>query len=204
MNKNDLTKASRFLSLVLRHKPDAAGITVDKCGWADVHELIKGMNEYYGPFTRTDLETIVETDDKQRYSFDKYKKKIRANQGHSFEVDLGLEEQEPPKILYHGTAMKYMDGINKEGLISKSRQHVHLSNNSYTAYKVGERHGKDSVVICIVHAERMYKDGYKFYCSENGVWLTDAVPRQYLTHFGVDNSTDALTAFNNIVKEYYS
>ena len=124
------------------------------------------------------LEEIVSSDEKQRYSFNDDKTKIRANQGHSIQVDVELEEKEPPKILWHGTGEKFVASIDEQGLISKNRLYVHLSKDEETAFKVGTRHGKP--VLYIVKAADMFKDGYKFYLSKNGVWLTKEVPVKYL------------------------
>lgn len=173
-----LTETSKFVSLILRHKPETIGISLDSHGWADVDELIKGMNKHGTKITMDILEEIVRTDSKQRYSFNDDKTKIRANQGHSIKVDVELEEKEPPAILYHGTATRFLGSITKQGLLPMSRLYVHLSKNMETANKVGTRHG--SPVILEVDAEKMYKDGYKFYLSDNGVWLTKEVPSKYL------------------------
>lgn len=173
----NLTKIGRYISLILRHKPDVIGITLDNHGWANVDELIKGVSKKYR-LTIEMLEEVVATDDKQRYSFNEDKTKIRANQGHSINVDVELEEVQPPEYLWHGTGRKYVDNIMKDGLIPKSRLYVHLSDNYDTAINVGKRHG-DPVVLCI-WAGDMYRDGYKFYRSKNGVWLVKHVPVEYL------------------------
>lgn len=173
----NLTSLSKFLSLVLRHKPEVIGITLDSHGWAKVDELINGIREQYD-FDFETLKKIVETDNKQRYSFNDDKTLIRANQGHSIKVDVDLEELQPPKILYHGTAKKYEKSIDKSGLKSKSRLYVHLSADLETAEMVGKRHGE--LLIYEVDCGKMFDDGYKFYKSANGVWLTDIVPVQYL------------------------
>ena len=157
---------SKFISLILRHKPETIGITLDEHGWANVDELIAGVNKSR-PLDMEGLERIVAEDDKRRYSFNEDKTLIRANQGHSIQVDVELEEVEPPRILYHGTGEKYTSSIEKEGIIPKSRLYVHLSSDEETARKVGIRHGKP--VIYVVQAARMYKKGYKFYRSVNGV-----------------------------------
>lgn len=172
----NLTKTSKYISLILRHKPETIGITLDKNGWANVNELIKGVNKTHKLDMKT-LEEIVETDDKQRYSFNEDKTKIRANQGHSVDVDVELEEVVPPDMLWHGTGVKYMKNIDVEGLISKSRLYVHLSADPNTAIEVGKRHG--APMIYCIDALRMYNDGYKFYKSKNGVWLTKHVPAEY-------------------------
>lgn len=170
-------ETSKFISLILRHKPDVIGITLDEHGWANVDELIAGVSKTH-PINMAILEQIVAEDEKQRYSFNEDKTLIRANQGHSIPVNVELEEKEPPEILFHGTGEKYVDSINKSGLIPKSRLYVHLSSNEETAYKVGTRHGKS--VIYKVRSKEMYQDGYKFFCSVNGVWLTKAVPVRYI------------------------
>ena len=169
----NLTQTSKFLSLILRHKPEEIGITLDEHGWANVKELLAGLN-----IDMTTLEQIVSTDDKQRYSFNEDKTLIRANQGHSIPVDVELEKAQPPEFLWHGTGKKYIDSICRDGLISKSRLYVHLSSDAQTAISVGQRHG--DVVLLRINARKMYQDGYKFYLSRNGVWLTKHVPISYL------------------------
>ncbi len=170
-------KTGRYLSMILRHRPEAIGITLDEHGWADVKELIEGINKTY-PLDMEKLERIVAEDEKQRYSFNKDKTKIRANQGHSVLVDVELEEKKPPGLLYHGTGEKYTESIRRQGLIPKARLYVHLSADIPTARKVGKRHGKP--VVYFVNSEKMYKDGYRFFQSVNGVWLTKEVPADYL------------------------
>ena len=170
----DLIKTSKFISLILRHKPEEIGITLDEHGWANVKELLAGLN-----IDMTTLEQIVSTDDKQRYSFNEDKTLIRANQGHSIPVDVELKETQPPEILWHGTGVKYECGIFNSGLMPKSRLYVHLSSDVETAVKVGARHGE--VLLLRVDAKHMYQDGYKFYLSKNGVWLTKYVPIEYLS-----------------------
>ena len=172
-----LKETSKYISLILRHKPETIGITLDEHGWANVDELISGIAKTH-EMNMNILEEIVSTDEKQRYSFNDDKTKIRANQGHSIQVDVELEEMRPPEILWHGTGEKFIGSIDEQGLISKSRLYVHLSKDEETALKVGTRHGKP--VIYIVKAEEMFKDGYKFYLSKNGVWLTKEVPVKYL------------------------
>ena len=175
----DLKKTSIFISLILRHKPETIGISLDQHGWANVDELINGINktdDYH--IDMGILEEIVRTDNKQRYSFNEDKTKIRANQGHSVNVDVELKEAEPPEQLFHGTGEKYVASIRKEGLIPKSRLYVHLSKDKETAEKVGARHGKPHIFF--VHSGKMFRAGYKFYLSENGVWLTKSVPPEFL------------------------
>lgn len=172
-----LKETSKYMSLILRHKPDAIGITLDEHGWANVDELIAGIAKD-NEFNMEILEEIVRTDEKQRYSFNEDKTLIRANQGHSIPVDVELEEKEPPEVLYHGTGEKFVASIDEQGLIPKSRLYVHLSKDEETAIKVGKRHGKP--VIYFVKAKQMHDDGYKFFISANGVWLTKEVPVKYL------------------------
>ena len=176
--KNRNNSTSKFISLILRHKPELIGITMDEHGWANVDELIAGVNRTR-PLDMAGLEEIVRTDEKQRYSFNEDKTKIRANQGHSVPVDVELEAVTPPEILYHGTGEKYVESIEAQGLIPKTRLYVHLSGDYETAFKVGSRHGRPRNDQ--VHAGQMAKDGYPFYRSVNGVWLTKAVPPEYLT-----------------------
>ena len=172
-----LKETSKYMSLILRHKPETIGITLDEHGWADVDELIEGISRTQN-FNMDILEEIVRTDEKQRYSFNDDKTKIRANQGHSIEVDVELEEKEPPEILWHGTGEKFATSIDNIGLIPKSRLYVHLSKDEETATIVGRRHGKP--VLYMVNTREMYKDGFKFFLSKNGVWLTKEVPVGYL------------------------
>lgn len=170
-------ETSKFISLILRHKPETIGITLDEHGWANVDELIAGVSKTH-PLDMTGLERIVAEDEKQRYSFNDDKTLIRANQGHSIPVDVELEEVEPPEVLYHGTGEKFVTSIDEQGLISKSRLYVHLSGDQDTARKVGQRHGKP--VIYTVKSGEMYRNGTVFYRSVNGVWLVKEVSVKYL------------------------
>jgi len=170
-------EVSKFISLILRHKPETIGISLDEHGWANVDELLAGIQKSFD-ITPEMLDDIVRTDSKQRYAFNEDKSLIRANQGHSIPVDVELEEKEPPEFLWHGTGKKYVDSIDKQGLIPKSRLYVHLSVDDETAKKVGKRHGEP--ILYHVKAKQMYNDGYKFYLSVNGVWLTAEVPLKYL------------------------
>ena len=171
------TETSKYIALILRHKPQTIGITLDEHGWANVDELIEGVSKTH-PMTMEDLERIVAQDDKQRYSFNDDKTLIRANQGHSVPVDVELEEVAPPEILYHGTGEKFTTSIEEQGLIPKSRLYVHLSGDIDIARKVGIRHGKP--VIYKVKSGEMSRNGFKFYRSVNGVWLIKRVPVEYL------------------------
>ncbi|MDD6490022.1 MAG: RNA 2'-phosphotransferase [Clostridia bacterium] len=177
----DLTKTSKFLSLILRHKPEVIGITLDEHGWADIDELIDGINAHDNKYNinREILNQIVETDEKQRYAISPDGKLIRANQGHSIPVDVELKETEPPEELFHGTADRFSESIEQQGLLPQSRLYVHLSKDIQTAEKVGMRHGKP--VVYSVNSGEMFRQGYKFYISLNGVWLTKNVPPQFLT-----------------------
>ncbi len=174
----NLDKLSVFISLVLRHRPDAAKISLDEHGWANVDELIRGINDTGRKINMELLEEIVRTDNKQRYSFNEDKTLIRANQGHSIPVDVELEEKQPPQYLYHGTAERFLDAVMAEGLKPMSRLYVHLSKDAETAVKVGKRHGKP--VVLKIKAEEMEKDGIRFYLSQNGVWLTKYVAVKYI------------------------
>ena len=167
----------RFIAMILRHKPETIGIKLDEHGWARVDELIAGIAKTR-PFDMEMLEEIVRTDSKQRYSFNEDKTLIRANQGHSIPVDVELEQKTPPDILWHGTGEKYVESIQQMRLIPKARLYVHLSKDYDTARNVGSRHGNP--VVYQVDAKKMAEDGYVFYQSVNGVWLTKEVPVIYL------------------------
>ena len=164
----NLIKTSRFISLILRHKPETIGITLDEHGWANVEELIVGVNKKYLIDIQI-LEKIVNEDNKNRYSFNEDKTMIRANQGHSIPVDVELKKLNPPDILYHGTGEKYVESIERQGLIRKNRLYVHLSNDIEIAEKVGKRHGKP--VIYEIDCKKMIEDGIEFFKLENNVWL---------------------------------
>jgi putative RNA 2'-phosphotransferase len=178
MDEKRRTKISKFLSLVLRHKPEEIGLTLEDGGWVRVEKLIKACADYGKSFTLAELREVVETNDKKRFSFDADGARIRANQGHSVEVEIGFEESVPPAALYHGTAEKNLGVIFAEGLKKMARHHVHLSADTETARKVGARYGKP--VILRVDTAKMLGTGSKFYVSANGVWLTDSVPAEFL------------------------
>ena len=175
--KNNITEISKYLSLILRHKPDVIGISLDEHGWANVDELLSGIAATY-PINMELLKEIVRSDNKQRYSFNDDKTLIRANQGHSIPVDVGLDKKEPPEYLWHGTGQKYVESIDAQGLIPKSRLYVHLSAEYNTALNVGKRHG--TPVVYKVDSKKMAADGYEFFQSVNGVWLSKRVPIKYL------------------------
>lgn len=174
----DKTNLSKFIALFLRHKPDTVGITLDEHGWASVSELISGINACGNEIDMQTLEEIVAEDEKQRYSFNSDKTKIRANQGHSVYVDVELKKAVPPETLFHGTGEKFVSSIKSEGLKPKSRLYVHLSKDRETAVKVGSRHGK--LVVFEVNSGEMSRCGFEFFLSENDVWLTKIVPAEYL------------------------
>jgi putative RNA 2'-phosphotransferase len=178
MEQARLVKISKYLSKHLRHAPERLGLTLSTGGWVGVDELLSACAAHQFSFTRAELEEVVAASDKQRFSFDVSKTRIRANQGHSVEVDLQLEPQMPPDVLYHGTGESSVPAILRSGLVKMSRHHVHLSREMETARKVGMRHGRP--VIFAVDTVGMQQAGFTFYCSDNGVWLVDEVPPQYL------------------------
>jgi putative RNA 2'-phosphotransferase len=172
-----LEKTSKFLSLVLRHEPEKIGLQLDKQGWVVIDELLQKAGPHL-PLTNELLHQIVSTSDKKRFAISEDGLRIRAHQGHSVEVELGLQPQTPPGVLYHGTASRFLDSIRQQGLLRGERHHVHLSANIDTALTVGKRHGQ--AVILTVKAAQMQRAGHVFYCSENSVWLTDHVPVEFL------------------------
>ncbi len=171
-------RESKFLSLVLRHRPDKIGIKLDENGWTSTEILIQKMIQQGFRIDQEKLEAVVKDNDKQRFAFNEDKTMIRANQGHSLKVDLEYQSVTPPEFLYHGTADRFLDSILKTGLEKRNRHHVHLSEDLETAIKVGERHGK--VKVLKIASKNMHRLGYKFFKSENGVWLTDSVPVDFL------------------------
>lgn len=177
MNKN-IQKISKFLSLLLRHKPEKIGLELDENGWAKIADLIRLTESQRSPLTKPIIMEAVETNDKKRFSISSDGLRIRANQGHSISVELHLEIVQPPPNLYHGTASRFLESIIKEGLLKQNRQHVHLAGDIDTASKVGIRHGK--LTLLKVDALEMYTAGNIFYRSKNGVWLTDNVPFKYI------------------------
>lgn len=179
MKEQDKKRIGKFLSLVLRHEPSKIGIQLDENGWADVEELISKCAHKRVYFTKEELEEIVLTNDKKRYSFNQDKTLIRANQGHSINISLDLSPVAPPEYLYHGTADRFYTSIMKDGIIKQTRQHVHLSKDKETATKVGSRHGRP--IILTIRAGQMHQDGILFYCSDNGVWLTDYIDPKYIS-----------------------
>ncbi len=179
MSPQQIVKTSKFLSLVLRHEPERIGITLDREGWVPVIDLIAACEQHGITLHYTDLAEIVATSDKKRFAFSEDGQRIRANQGHSVEVDLGLTPVTPPEILFHGTVEKFLESIRREGLHKGERHHVHLSADVKTATKVGERRGQP--VILQIAAGRMHAEGHPFFLSANGVWLTEYVPSKYIS-----------------------
>ncbi len=173
-----IVNISKFLSLVLRHQPEIIGLTLDDNGWANVDELIERINSTGRRLDRTLLDRVVAENNKRRFSMSADGLSIRANQGHSIEVDLALKAVEPPEVLYHGTATRFLDSIRASGLHSGSRQHVHLSSDLTTATAVGKRHGRPAVLH--IKAREMSLAGYLFYLSDNEVWLTERVPAEFI------------------------
>ncbi len=169
-------RTSKFLSLVLRHKPETIGIELDASGWVDVEVLLEACKEHGRTISIEQLHAVVDNNDKQRFVI--RDGRIRANQGHSLSVTLGLESVEPPDLLFHGTVEKFVESIRENGLKRMDRQHVHLSADEETATSVGRRRGKP--IIYKVKALEMYEAGYSFFLSENGVWLTESVPPEFL------------------------
>ena len=178
MNKQEQKHISKLMSLALRHQPDSIGIQLDEEGWVNTNELISGINNKGIKLDIKALRILVAENDKKRFTFNEDESKIRANQGHSIDVDLKLEAIEPPVVLYHGTVSKYMESIRKNGLVKGNRQHVHLSKDKETATIVGTRRG--APIILIINSKLMHDSGHKFCLSKNGVWLTDEVPAEFI------------------------
>lgn len=179
MDDKRRVKVSKFLSKYLRHEPEKLGLRLATGGWVPVAELLAACARTGFPVTADELDEVVASSDKQRFAFDATRAKIRANQGHSVDVDLQLAPTTPPDCLYHGTAERTVPFIRRDGLLKMSRHHVHLSMDAETATRVGQRHGRP--VVLTVDAGAMHAAGFTFYCSDNGVWLVDAVPVEFLT-----------------------
>ena len=176
---DEILRMSKFLSLVLRHKPELIGLTLDQNGWASVEDLIWLANRHGIRLTRPLLMQIVADNEKKRFALSDNGERIRASQGHSVKVDLGLPPALPPEILYHGTASRFLESILAGGLHSANRQHVHLSPDVATAMRVGQRHG--SPVVLVIRSGEMAVAGHTFFVSANGVWLTDRVPQEFIS-----------------------
>ena len=171
-------RISRFLSLVLRHEPATANVSMDHNGWVRVDLLLKGLNAKGYVVTREILDNVVATNNKKRFEYSEDNKSIRASQGHSVNIDLGYKPETPPDTLYHGTTYRFIHLIKQTGLAKQKRHAVHLSLDADTAINVGSRHGKPCILI--INAKQMAEDGFKFYKSANGVWLVDSVPMKYI------------------------
>ncbi len=181
MDKNTETKLSKYISLLLRHKPETIGLNLDENGWANSDEMIEKSAKNGINFSKEDLVLIVKNCKKQRFTFNQDETKIRANQGHSIPVNLELKDLKPPDTLYHGTAEQNLESIFKNGIDKRKRNHVHLSNNIETATKVGLRHGK--VIVLKINTKQMFCDGCHFYLSKNNVWLCDFIDVKYISIF---------------------
>lgn len=188
--RKELVNISKFMSLVLRHKPQEIGLRLDKNGWADIKELMAKAGKKGVHIDIPTLVEVVATNDKKRFSFSQDKTKIRANQGHSVQVDLELTRLRPPDILYHGTATRFRHSIFKKGLVRGKRQYVHLSKDTETAQKVGSRHG--TPLILMIETGAMADDGFSFFLSENGVWMTKHVPHQYIKEYSETENQRAM------------
>jgi putative RNA 2'-phosphotransferase len=178
MNEKQRVKTSKFLSLVLRHEPEAIGLELDVAGWVTVDKLLAALTRHGRQVSRAELEEVVETNEKKRFEFSDDGQRIRASQGHSVEVELGYTPQEPPEFLYHGTATRFLGSIMVEGLQKGERHHVHLSAQTTTAHQVGTRHGKP--VLLTIKARAMHEAGHPFFLSTNGVWLAESVPVEFI------------------------
>jgi putative RNA 2'-phosphotransferase len=175
MNEKETIRTSKFLSLILRHEPERVGLKLGNGGWVGVEELLKAVNRHGTALTLDQLKHVVETSEKKRFAFSEDGLRIRASQGHSVEVDLQYPPQTPPDVLYHGTAVRFLDSIRQQGLLKMERHEVHLSAETKVTVQVGSRHGKPALL-----AGEMHKAGFIFRCSANGVWLVDHVPAQFI------------------------
>jgi putative RNA 2'-phosphotransferase len=178
MTEQETIKASKFLSLILRHEPERVGLTLGEAGWVGVDELLRAVNSHGRTLTLDGLKHIVATSDKKRFAFSEDGQRIRANQGHSVEVDLQYPPQTPPELLYHGTATRFLEGIRKDGLQKMGRHDVHLSAETKVTMQVGGRHGRP--VLLVIRAGDMHRAGHVFRCSTNGVWLVNCVPPEFI------------------------
>lgn len=178
MTDKDLIRTSKFLSLILRHKPEEVGLKLDSAGWVQVQELLRAMNAHGMRLTLDQLDQVVATNSKKRFAFSEDRARIRASQGHSVEVDLQYAPQVPPELLYHGTATRFLDSIRQQGLQRMKRRHVHLSAETAVTVQVGARHGKP--VLLTIRAGEMQRAGHIFSLSTNGVWLVEQVPPQFI------------------------
>lgn len=178
MDKKKQKTISKFMSLVLRHRPEAAGLVLDDSGWVAVEDLLAGLRSAGRDVSREMLETVVKENDKQRFQFNADRSRIRATQGHSVAVELGYERSEPPELLAHGTPKQFVESIRTQGLKKQKRHHVHLHADQALASSVGQRRG--APVVLTIEAKRMSEAGYEFFVSPNDVWLTDHVPPEFI------------------------
>jgi putative RNA 2'-phosphotransferase len=179
MSARDAISLSKFLSLVLRHDPGLIGMTLREGGWAAVDELLEALAKHGRSLSRAELESLVRQSDKQRFAFSPDGTLIRASQGHSVPVELGYEPTPPPSTLFHGTIERYLPAIRRDGLLKGKRHHVHLSATRELATVVGRRRG--APVVLVIAAAAMAQEGHAFFCSANGVWLTDHVPVRFIS-----------------------
>ena len=178
-SKKEIIKTSKFLSLILRHRPELIDVKLDNNGWVDIDKLISQLKDNGKNITKSLLIEVVESNDKKRFTISDDGRKIRAAQGHSIDIDLNLISRTPPECLFHGTSSRFLDVIMKEGLKSMSRKHVHLSEDPKTALNVASRHGGNPVILSI-NSKKLHLEGKKFYKSDNGVWLTDFIESKNL------------------------
>jgi putative RNA 2'-phosphotransferase len=178
MTEKETKHASKFLSLILRHEPERVGLSLGDAGWIGVDELLRAVNQHGIPLTLDQLKHIVATSDKKRFALSDDGLRIRASQGHSIDVDLQYEPQEPPELLYHGTATRSLDSIRKDGLLRMERHDVHLAAETKVTLQVGGRHGKP--VLLVIRAKEMRQAGHVFRRSANSVWLVNQVPPQFI------------------------
>ncbi len=178
LTEKETTRTSKFLSLVLRHEPERVGLTLDDAGWVSVDALLKAVNQHGVALTLEQLKHVVATSDKKRFAFSEDGLRIRASQGHSVEVDLKYSPETPPELLFHGTPEQFLDSIRAADLNKGERHHVHLSADEATASKVAERRGRPAILK--IRAGEMHRAGHTFYRSENGVWLVNHVPPQFI------------------------
>lgn len=176
--ERDIVHLSKFLSLVLRHDPAIVGLSLEAGGWVDVDKLIDGAKRAGVSLDLASLRQVVDRSEKKRFTLSEDGRRIKANYGHSIAVDLGLQPSIPPDILFHGTARHLLDSIRAEGVLRGGRRYVHLSGDETTAVAVGQRHGEPAVLA--IHARLMHEDGFEFFLSESGIWLTRSVPPHYV------------------------
>ena len=183
--EREYTRISKFISLVLRHKPEVVGARLDEHGWMGTEDLMRGIQKHkkaWKKFNHSDLKEVVKQDSKQRYILSDGGDRIRANQGHSLDINLQMDKVKPPSVLYHGTAKRNLKSIREEGLLRMNRQYVHLTTSKETAETVGKRYGEPALLE--IDSDKMHKDGIAFYLSKNGVWLTNEVNVMYIKNLG--------------------